>query len=73
MRTGLYFLVTLVFSACAMMAGLQGRNMWPGYLVGFAAWALFFWVCERRRKKSLERRQKEQLFRSYMERQSNRR
>lgn len=66
MKTVILGLITLIFSGCAMMAGLNSGNILTGYGLAFATWILFIWHCRRRAKKTAERRFREQQFQLYI-------
>jgi hypothetical protein len=66
MKTAILGLITLIFSGCAMMAGLNSGNIWTGYGLAAVVWLLFIRHCKRRKKQAAERRFREQQFQLFI-------
>ena len=68
MKTAILGLITLIFSGCAMMAGLNSGNILTGYGLALASWLVFIWGYNQRAKKTNQHRLKEQQFQLYLKR-----
>jgi len=66
MKTAVYFIITLIISAGALLGALNMKNPFPLFAVAFAIWGLFLWAYNRRSKKEAQKRSQEQLFENYM-------
>jgi len=66
MKTTLYFILTLLISAGALLGAMNLKDPLPLFAIAFGVWALFLWGYNRRSKKAGERRSREQLFENYM-------
>ena len=66
MKTTLYFILTLLISAGALLGAMNMKNPFPLFAVAFGIWALFIWLYHKRAKKEAARRSREQLFENYM-------
>ncbi|MGO1723318.1 MAG: hypothetical protein ACTJFN_00795 [Sphingobacterium sp.] len=70
MKTFIYFCITSMFSAGALLATLSMSNPWPVWAVVVAAWVLFIWGVGKRDREEQRRREREDLFDEWLRSQS---
>jgi hypothetical protein len=71
MKTAFYFICTCFISTGIYYSALNSKNPAPCIFIAMGIWTWFFWRCDRRRKKTMSRQEREQLL-NYLLKQTHR-
>ncbi len=70
MKIFIYFCITSVFSAGALLAATTMSEPWPLFAVGFGIWILFFWWLAKHDRKAARHRERERMLDDFLRSQT---